>query len=215
MKRAWGLGGLVIIGLLGCMVTVAVAPPTSAHVAPPDSAWVNDTSFLLLEVFGPVPRTGTFDINSGDPSLAPITPFGFTFEGIATVDEVCTDQVQESGGHAEAWLADVFTGADAANVNAQLRNMGLLQHDAQVLVLFTYGASLRNGSFGTITQCAPPVGDEGLLLLSIYAQQTFDQAQGLFLNGELLHCSLDTTWADPNSVIQFCNPYYAFSNTSF
>ena len=214
MKRVRRLGGLAMVGMLGCMVAIAVAPPASAHVAPPGSVWQNVVSFSLQEVFGFVPRTGTFDVNSCDPSSP--TPFGFAFEGIATVNQICTDLVRENGGHSESWLLAVFTGAaDVASINTQLMTIGLLQHNAKAFAVFSYGTSLGDGSFGTITQCIPPVGKEGLLVLSIYAQQTFDQAHGQFLNGELLYCSLNTTWADPNSFLEFCDSYFAFSNTSF
>src|SRR3989442_5557717 len=151
MQRVWRLGGLAMVGMLGCMVAIAVAPPASAHVAPPASAWQNVVSFSLEEVFGVVPRTGTFDVNSCDPRFP--TPFGFAFEGIATVNQICTTQVQENGGHAESWLIAIFTGAaDVASINTQLMTIGLLQHNAQAFAVFTYGTSLGNGSFGTIMQ---------------------------------------------------------------
>ena len=214
MQYGRRVGRRAMVGMLGYLVAIALAPLASAHVAPPASAWQNVVSFSLEEVFGFVPRTGTFDINSCDPRGP--TPFGFAFEGIATVNPICTDQVRENGGHAESWLIAVFTGAaDVASINTQLMTLGLLQHNAQAFAVFSYGASLGDGSFGTITQCTQPVGKEGLLVLSIYAQQTFDQAHGQFLNGELLYCSLNTTWADPNSFLEFCDAYFAFSNTSF
>jgi len=208
------LGGLAMVCMLGYLVAIAGAPLASAHVAPPDASWQNAISFSLQEVFGFAPRTGIFDINSRDTHLP--TAFGFAFEGIATVNPICTDQVRENGGHTESWLIAVFTGAaDVASINAQLMTLGLLQHNAQAFAVFSYGASLGDGSFGTLTQCTQPVGTEGLLVLSIYAQQIFNQAHGQFLNGELLYCSLNTTWADPNSFLEFCDSYFAFSNTSF
>jgi hypothetical protein len=109
------------------------------------------------------------------------------------------------GGHSESSLGGVISDpVTLANFNSVLRSDGFLQRDAYVMIVFYYGASLGDGSFGQILPpCIQPVGAEGFLLLSVYAQQFPFNNQ--YVNGELLYCSLTTTWADPNNSWSFAN----------
>ncbi len=213
MKRGWTWASWGIIGILVCPLAIAATSPASAHVAPPASAWHNVVRFTLVERFGP--RSGIFDVNNCDPSSP--TPFGFATEGLATINTVCTDNIRTNGGHAEAWLEELISApAAVANVNGVLGRAGLLTFNAKGFAVFTYGANLFDGSFGQIFPCFnPQTSNEGFLILSIYVNQTFDQARQLFLNGEVLYCSIRPNWAAPNVSLEFCNPYFAFSNVTF
>jgi len=191
--------------VVGMLVTMAGGWAADADVTP--SGWFNLIVFSLVEVNGPTPRTGTLTVRQHAPFP---TPHGFPYEGIADITPICTSSIVENGGHAEAWVLDSFFDPD---FNDFLRSYGFLQRAAKQTVEFQYGASLHDGSSSSIFPCSSPVSNEGYLVLSIYAEQTFDTARNQWLNGELLYCSLFTTFA-ANSNIQYCEPYYIFSNVA-
>ena len=191
---------------IGILMVMAASGPASADVTP--SGWFNLIVFSMLEVNGATPRTGTLTVRQHAVPFS--TPYGFPYEGIADVTAICTPSAGQSGGHAEAWVLDSFF--DPA-FNDFLRSYGFLQHDSRQTVEFQYGASLSNGSGGSVFPCSSGVSNEGYLVLSIYVQQTFDASRSQWLNGELLYCSLSTTFA-ADSNIERCDSYYLFSSVA-
>jgi hypothetical protein len=195
----------VLVGIMVGLAVIAGSAPTSADVS--QGGWVPVIQFDLLEVYGVVGRTGTFVFKQHAPFT---TPYGFPYEGIADVTPLCGGSFHENGGHAQGWVLGAFVDDD---LNDFLLFYGFLQHGAKQFILFPYGASLGDGSFGLITPnppCVQPVQPEGYLILAVYAQQTFNNQHQQWLNGELLYCSLVGSFVT-NAAIETCEPYYMFS----